>query len=93
MPQARPPFVRLLARNAQMMGALIGLALLASSPAHAQSARAKITAQDIEMADYNGGDLPDGLGGALAGGAAGGQFVVVKLRPTGSLDSSFGTSG
>jgi len=29
----------------------------------------------------------------LAAGAAGGQFVVVKLRPTGSLDSSFGTSG
>lgn len=55
MPQARPLFFRLLAS-----GALIGLVLLVSSPAHAQSARAKINAQDIEMADYNGGDLPDG---------------------------------
>ena len=44
----------------------------------------------------------DAVGGAvkvlsgnrvLAGGAAAGQFVVVKLRPTGSLDSTFGTSG
>jgi uncharacterized delta-60 repeat protein len=44
----------------------------------------------------------DAVGGAvkvlpnnrvLAGGAAGGQFVVVKLRPTGSLDSSFGANG
>jgi uncharacterized delta-60 repeat protein len=29
----------------------------------------------------------------LAGGAAAGQFVVLKLRATGSLDSSFGTKG
>jgi len=29
----------------------------------------------------------------LAGGAAKGQFVVLKLRTTGSLDSSFGTRG
>ncbi len=44
----------------------------------------------------------DAVGGAvkvvsgnrvLAGGAAAGQFVVVKLRPTGSLDSSFGARG
>ncbi len=44
----------------------------------------------------------DAVGGAvkalpgnrvLAAGAAGGQFVVVKLRPSGSLDSSFGTGG
>ena len=44
----------------------------------------------------------DAVGGAvkvvsgnrvLAGGAAAGQFVVVKLRPTGSLDRSFGSSG
>jgi uncharacterized delta-60 repeat protein len=44
----------------------------------------------------------DAVGGAvkvvsgnrvLAGGAAAGQFVVVKLRTTGSLDSRFGTRG
>jgi uncharacterized delta-60 repeat protein len=44
----------------------------------------------------------DAVGGAvrvisntriLAGGAAAGQFVVVRLRPTGSLDSRFGTRG
>jgi uncharacterized delta-60 repeat protein len=44
----------------------------------------------------------DAVGGAvkvlpgnrvLAGGAAGGQFVVIKLRSTGSLDSRFGTAG
>ena len=29
----------------------------------------------------------------LAGGAAAGQFVIVKLRSSGSLDSTFGTSG
>ena len=29
----------------------------------------------------------------LAGGSAGGQFVVVRLRPSGSLDSRFGTGG
>ena len=29
----------------------------------------------------------------LAGGAAAGQFVVLKLRSSGSLDSTFGTSG
>src|SRR3954462_4631759 len=44
----------------------------------------------------------DAVGGAvkvisgnrvLAGGAAAGQFVVVRLRATGTLDSRFGTSG
>ena len=44
----------------------------------------------------------DAVGGAvrvlernriLVGGAAIGQFVIVKLRPSGSLDSSFGTRG
>jgi uncharacterized delta-60 repeat protein len=44
----------------------------------------------------------DAVGGAvkvisgnrtLAGGSAGGQFVVVRLRPSGSLDSRFGTGG
>src|SRR3954462_6670251 len=44
----------------------------------------------------------DAVGGAvkvisgnrvLAGGAAAGQLVVVRLRPTGSLDSTFGTRG
>jgi len=44
----------------------------------------------------------DAVGGAvkvlsgnriLAGGAAAGQFVVVRLRPTGTLDSKFGTGG
>ncbi|WP_028062727.1 delta-60 repeat domain-containing protein [Solirubrobacter soli] len=44
----------------------------------------------------------DAVGGAvkvisgnriLAGGAAAGQFVVVRLRPTGTLDSRFGTGG
>ncbi len=44
----------------------------------------------------------DAVGGAvkvisgnrvLAGGSAAGQFVVVRLRKTGSLDSAFGTSG
>jgi uncharacterized delta-60 repeat protein len=44
----------------------------------------------------------DAVGGAvrvipgnrvLAGGSAGGQFVVVKLRSTGSLDRSFGAGG
>ena len=44
----------------------------------------------------------DAVGGAvkvisgnrvLAGGAAAGQFVVVRLRSTGTLDSRFGTSG
>jgi len=44
----------------------------------------------------------DAVGGAvkvisgnrvLAGGAAAGQFVVVRLRPTGTLDSRFGTNG
>jgi uncharacterized delta-60 repeat protein len=44
----------------------------------------------------------DAVGGAvkvlsgnriLAGGSAGGQFVVVRLRPTGRLDSRFGTGG
>ena len=44
----------------------------------------------------------DAVGGAvkvvtgnrvLAGGSAAGQLVVVKLRPSGSLDSTFGTRG
>ena len=44
----------------------------------------------------------DAVGGAvkvisgnrvLAGGSAGGQLVVVRLRPSGSLDSRFGTGG
>ena len=44
----------------------------------------------------------DAVGGAvkvlpgnriLAGGAAGGQFVIVRLRPSGRLDSRFGTGG
>ncbi len=44
----------------------------------------------------------DAVGGAvkvlsgnrvLAGGAASGQFVIVRLRPSGSLDSRFGTAG
>ena len=44
----------------------------------------------------------DAVGGAvkvisgnrvLAGGAAAGQFVVVRLRATGTLDSKFGTGG
>jgi uncharacterized delta-60 repeat protein len=44
----------------------------------------------------------DAVGGAvkvlsgnrvLAGGSAGGLFVVVRLRPSGSLDSRFGTGG
>ncbi len=44
----------------------------------------------------------DAVGGAvkvisgnrvLAGGSAAGQFVVVRLRKTGSLDSAFGTNG
>jgi uncharacterized delta-60 repeat protein len=44
----------------------------------------------------------DAVGGAvkvisgnrvLAGGAAGGQFAVVRLRSTGTLDSKFGTGG
>ena len=44
----------------------------------------------------------DAVGGAvkvisgnrvLAGGAAAGQFVVVRLRSTGTLDSRFGTGG
>ena len=44
----------------------------------------------------------DAVGGAvkvisgnrvLAGGAAAGQFVVVRLRKTGTLDSKFGTGG
>ena len=44
----------------------------------------------------------DAVGGAvkvisgnrvLAGGAAAGQFVVVRLRPSGTLDSRFGTGG
>jgi uncharacterized delta-60 repeat protein len=44
----------------------------------------------------------DAVGGAvkvlsgnriLAGGSAGGQFVVVRLRKTGTLDSRFGTGG
>src|SRR5262245_21704320 len=29
----------------------------------------------------------------LAGGAAAGQFVIVRLRSTGTLDSKFGTGG
>ena len=34
-----------------------------------------------------------GSAALTAGGAAAGQFVIVKLRSSGSLDSTFGTSG
>jgi uncharacterized delta-60 repeat protein len=82
---------------------LAALALLLSLPAaaHARPAdpdrsfgqRGTVTLR-ANAADAVGGAVRVISGNrVLAGGSAGGQLVVVKLRRTGSLDSSFGTGG
>ncbi|HEX6024956.1 MAG TPA: hypothetical protein VFZ00_23395 [Solirubrobacter sp.] len=82
---------------------LAALAALALVPAAAQARpgepdrnfgrRGTVTLKAAD-ADAVGGAVKVIAGNRiLAGGAAAGQFVIVKLRASGSLDRSFGTSG
>jgi uncharacterized delta-60 repeat protein len=82
---------------------LVALGALALAPAAAQARpgepdrdfgrRGTVTLK-ASTADAVGGAVKVVAGNrVLAGGVAAGQFVVVKLRASGSLDRSFGTSG
>jgi uncharacterized delta-60 repeat protein len=82
---------------------LVALATLALVPAAAQARpgepdtdfgrRGTVTLR-ATSADAVGGAVKVVSGNrVLAGGVAAGQFVIVKLRSSGSLDSTFGTSG
>jgi uncharacterized delta-60 repeat protein len=82
---------------------LAGLLVLALAPAAAQAragepdrafGRSGTVTLKATAADAVGGAVKAISGNrVLAGGAAAGQFVVVRLRSTGTLDSQFGTGG
>lgn len=82
---------------------LTALLLLLALPVAAQAApgdpdnrfgRRGTVSLKADNADAVAGAVKAISGGrVLAGGAANGQFVVVRLRRTGSLDRSFGTNG
>src|ERR1700754_3656818 len=103
LPPHGAPFAPVVGWRRPMTRILAALLLLMLVPAAAQARagdpdgrfgrRGSVTLKATN-ADAVGG-AGKGLSGhrILAGGAAAGQFVVVRLRETGTLDSKFGTGG
>src|SRR3954452_12838501 len=89
----RNPMTRMLAALALLLFAPAAAQAHAGDPDRSFGRRGTVTLT-APSADAAGGAVRVIAGNrVLAGGAAAGQFVVVRLRSTGTLDSHFGTGG
>src|SRR4051812_41054367 len=103
LPPHGAPFAPVAGWSNPMTRILAALLLLTFAPAAAQAraggperafGRQGTVTLKATAADAVGGAVKVISGNrVLAGGAAAGQFVVVRLRSTGTLDSKFGTGG
>src|SRR4051812_22593354 len=103
LPPHGAPFAPVAGWSNPMTRILAALLLLLLAPAAAQArvghpdrafGRQGTVTLKATAADAVGGAVKVISGNlVLAGGAAAGQFVVVRLRSTGTLDSKFGTGG
>src|SRR4051812_13581764 len=103
LPPHGAPFAPVAGWSNPMTRILAALLLLLLAPAAAQArvghpdrafGRQGTVTLKATAADAVGGAVKVISGNrVLAGGAAAGQFVVVRLRSTGTLDSTFGTGG
>src|SRR3954451_9584095 len=89
----RSPMTRILAALALLLLVPAAASARAGDPDRRFGRQGTVTLK-ATAADAVGGAVKVISGNRiLAGGAAAGQFVGVRLRPTGTLDSKFGTGG
>src|SRR3954454_6348130 len=92
-PRVRPRVIRALAAASLVLVLPAAAAAAPGAPDRGFGHRGTVTLKATD-ADAVGGGVKVLTGNrVLAGGSAAGQFVIVKLRASGALDRTFGTSG